>query len=277
MTLCQYIGNPVDTLSGARILQTWAKQPEEFCRDNRRSSPAAARGSAARWAARSPPPGRAWCWSPATRGPLAAAVAEIRAAGGEAHAVVADVADKDAAAAIAGQAAALVGPIDLLINNASTLGPVPLRLLLDTDCEDLERALAVNLVGAVPADQGARRPDGPARRRHDRQRDLRRGDRGLRALGRLRRVEGGAGAARARLGGGARRHGRAPLHRRPRRDGHAHARRRDPRRQPRRALRPGARRRADRRARRGQPTPPAARASRSASGPRRRAPPAATR
>jgi NAD(P)-dependent dehydrogenase (short-subunit alcohol dehydrogenase family) len=80
--------------------------------------------------------------------PLAAAVAEIRAAGGEGHAIVADVADKDAAAAIAGQAAALVGRVDLLINNASTLGPVPLRLLLDTDCEDLERALAVNLVGA---------------------------------------------------------------------------------------------------------------------------------
>jgi|SRR5579871_3939708 len=80
--------------------------------------------------------------------PLAAAVAAIRAAGGEAHALAADVADKDTAAAIAGQAAALVGPIDLLVNNASTLGPVPLRLLLDTDCEDLERALAVNLVGA---------------------------------------------------------------------------------------------------------------------------------
>jgi NAD(P)-dependent dehydrogenase (short-subunit alcohol dehydrogenase family) len=79
---------------------------------------------------------------------LAAVAAEIRAAGGEAHTVVADVADKDAAAAIAGQTAALVGPVDLLINNASTLGPVPLRLLLDTDCEDLERALAVNLVGA---------------------------------------------------------------------------------------------------------------------------------
>ncbi len=60
---------------------------------------------------------------------------------------MADVADKEATYAIAGQAAALVGPIDLLINNASTLGPVPLRLLLDTDCEDLERALAVNLVG----------------------------------------------------------------------------------------------------------------------------------
>jgi NAD(P)-dependent dehydrogenase (short-subunit alcohol dehydrogenase family) len=78
---------------------------------------------------------------------LRAAVAEIRDRGGEAEAIVADVADKEATYAIAGQAAALVGPIDLLINNASTLGPVPLRLLLDTDCEDLERALAVNLVG----------------------------------------------------------------------------------------------------------------------------------
>jgi NAD(P)-dependent dehydrogenase (short-subunit alcohol dehydrogenase family) len=79
--------------------------------------------------------------------PLAAVVSEIRAAGGEAHAIVADVADQDATFKIAGQAAALAGPIDLLVNNASTLGPVPLRLLLDTDCEDLERALAVNLVG----------------------------------------------------------------------------------------------------------------------------------
>ena len=79
-------------------------------------------------------------------GPLAEAVAEIRARGGEAHAIVADVGELDAAAAIAGQAASLIGPVDLLINNASTLGPVPLRLLLDTDCEDLVRTLAVNLV-----------------------------------------------------------------------------------------------------------------------------------
>ena len=50
---------------------------------------------------------------------------------------------------IAGAAAALVGPIDVLVHNASTLGPVPLRLLLDTDCEDVERAFAVNTVGPV--------------------------------------------------------------------------------------------------------------------------------
>jgi NAD(P)-dependent dehydrogenase (short-subunit alcohol dehydrogenase family) len=78
---------------------------------------------------------------------LARTVEDIRAAGGEAHGIVADVADLEAVHAIAGEAAALVGPIDVLVNNASTLGPVPLRLLLDTDCEDLERALAVNLVG----------------------------------------------------------------------------------------------------------------------------------
>ena len=81
------------------------------------------------------------------REPLARVADDIRAAGGEAHAIVADVGERDAVAAIAGQAAAAVGAIDVLINNASTLGPVPLRLLLDTDCEDVERALAVNLVG----------------------------------------------------------------------------------------------------------------------------------
>ena len=73
--------------------------------------------------------------------------AGIRAAGGEAHALAGDVGDKEAVYPLAGAAAALVGPIDLLVHNASTLGPTPLPLLLDTGCEDLERALAVNLVG----------------------------------------------------------------------------------------------------------------------------------
>jgi NAD(P)-dependent dehydrogenase (short-subunit alcohol dehydrogenase family) len=81
------------------------------------------------------------------RAVLEETVAKIRAAGGEAHAIVEDIGDKEAIHRIAGVAAALVGPIDLLIHNASTLGPTPLRLLLDTDCEDLERTLAVNLVG----------------------------------------------------------------------------------------------------------------------------------
>ncbi len=38
--------------------------------------------------------------------------------------------------------------VDVLINNASSLGPVPLALLADTECEELEAALEVNLLGA---------------------------------------------------------------------------------------------------------------------------------
>ena len=79
--------------------------------------------------------------------PLAEVAAAIRADGGEAHAIVADVGAKDDTYAIAGAAASLVGDVDVVIHNASTLGAVPLPLLLDTACEDLERVLAVNLVG----------------------------------------------------------------------------------------------------------------------------------
>jgi len=71
----------------------------------------------------------------------------IRAEGGEAHVLPADIGDKTAIHGLAGAAAAVLGPIDLLIHNASTLGPTPLRLLLDTECEDLARVLEVNLVG----------------------------------------------------------------------------------------------------------------------------------
>jgi NAD(P)-dependent dehydrogenase (short-subunit alcohol dehydrogenase family) len=76
-------------------------------------------------------------------------VKAIRAVGGEAHAVAADVGDKHAVHGIAGTAAALIGPIELLIQNASTLGHVPLRPLLDTDCEAFERVLEVNVVGPL--------------------------------------------------------------------------------------------------------------------------------
>ena len=78
---------------------------------------------------------------------LEQAAAEIRAEGGEAHALPGDIGSKRDIHRLAGAAAALVGPIDLLVHNASTLGPTPLRLLLDTECEDLEQVLQVNLVG----------------------------------------------------------------------------------------------------------------------------------
>jgi NAD(P)-dependent dehydrogenase (short-subunit alcohol dehydrogenase family) len=41
----------------------------------------------------------------------------------------------------------LLGGLDVLVNNASSLGPRPLRYLGDTDCEELELALSTNLVG----------------------------------------------------------------------------------------------------------------------------------
>ncbi len=74
-------------------------------------------------------------------------VGEIKWNGGTAFGIVADVGDKESIYPIVGQAAALAGPVDILINNASTLGPVPLRLIPDTDCEDFERALGVNTIG----------------------------------------------------------------------------------------------------------------------------------
>ena len=78
---------------------------------------------------------------------LESVVRELRATGFEAHGIAQDIADKQGVHPIAGAAAALVGPIELLIHNASSLGPTPLRLLLDTDCEDLEAVLQTNLVG----------------------------------------------------------------------------------------------------------------------------------
>src|SRR5262245_48965738 len=80
-------------------------------------------------------------------GPLTNVVATIRARGGIAHAIAADIGDKHAVHKIAGQAQGLVGEIGIAIHNASTLGPVPLRLLLDTECEDLAAVLETNLIG----------------------------------------------------------------------------------------------------------------------------------
>jgi NAD(P)-dependent dehydrogenase (short-subunit alcohol dehydrogenase family) len=80
-------------------------------------------------------------------GPLHDVVAGIRARGGLAHAIAGDIAAKAAIHAIAGQAQGLVGELSIAIHNASTLGPTPLRLLLDTECEDLAAVLETNLVG----------------------------------------------------------------------------------------------------------------------------------
>ncbi len=87
------------------------------------------------------------------QGPLVTVVAKIKSEGGEAHALAFDVGDKEAAHRITGAAAALVGPIDIVVHNASTLGPLPMPFVLDTACEDLEAVLQTNLVGPMRIDK----------------------------------------------------------------------------------------------------------------------------
>ena len=78
----------------------------------------------------------------------AARVAEVeRASEGAIAGVAGDVSDKDAIHRIAMELVARLGGVDVLVHNASSLGPVPLRPLADTECEDLERALATNVLG----------------------------------------------------------------------------------------------------------------------------------
>jgi NAD(P)-dependent dehydrogenase (short-subunit alcohol dehydrogenase family) len=61
--------------------------------------------------------------------------------------IVGDVSKKDEVHPIALQILGNLGGLDVLINNASSLGPTPLALLADTECEELELALATNLLG----------------------------------------------------------------------------------------------------------------------------------
>jgi NAD(P)-dependent dehydrogenase (short-subunit alcohol dehydrogenase family) len=64
-----------------------------------------------------------------------------------AYGIVGDIGRKDEIYPIALQMTGNLGGLDVLINNASSLGPTPLAPLADTECEDLEQALAVNVLG----------------------------------------------------------------------------------------------------------------------------------
>jgi NAD(P)-dependent dehydrogenase (short-subunit alcohol dehydrogenase family) len=61
--------------------------------------------------------------------------------------IQADVARKEDIYKISAQALAHLGRVDVLVNNASALGPTPLRSLIDSDCEALEDVLRTNLLG----------------------------------------------------------------------------------------------------------------------------------
>lgn len=77
----------------------------------------------------------------------AANVRRVAAAIAGSHGIVGDVSRKDDIHALALQVGGALGGLDVLIHNASSLGPVPLALLADTECEDVDAALATNLLG----------------------------------------------------------------------------------------------------------------------------------
>src|SRR5215216_2772259 len=64
-----------------------------------------------------------------------------------AHGIVGDVSSKEDIYPIPIQKTGALGGLDVLINNASDLGPTPLPMLSDTECEDLERVFATNVFG----------------------------------------------------------------------------------------------------------------------------------
>ena len=83
------------------------------------------------------------------------------------------------------------GPIDLLVNNASVLGPTPLPLLRDYDLDALRQVYEVNVLAPLALVQLALPRFADDAR--DRQPQLGRCRRGVRDLGRLRLVQGRAG------------------------------------------------------------------------------------
>jgi NAD(P)-dependent dehydrogenase (short-subunit alcohol dehydrogenase family) len=77
----------------------------------------------------------------------AARVADVAKRFPGTHGIDGDIAAKEQTHPIALRINAALGGLDVLIHNASSLGPVPLAPLADTECEDLEAALATNVVG----------------------------------------------------------------------------------------------------------------------------------
>ena len=191
---------------------------------------------------------RASCWSRARRG-ARRVVGEIARGGGEAHALAADVGDKDAIHRIAGAAAALVGPIDRARPQREHARPDAAAAAARHRVRGLRARARGQPARAVPAD--ARRS--PARWRCAGAGSIVHisSDAARRA-----RIRAGArtGVSKAALGSPVRGSSRPSwtsigvrvLERRSGRDGHADARRRDARGRSRDARRPGRGRRAHR-------------------------------
>jgi NAD(P)-dependent dehydrogenase (short-subunit alcohol dehydrogenase family) len=72
---------------------------------------------------------------------------ELKKIGAETLSVVADVSNRAEVERLAGEALAHFRRVDVLVNNASSLGPTPMPYLLDYPLEDFESVLRTNLTG----------------------------------------------------------------------------------------------------------------------------------
>jgi len=78
---------------------------------------------------------------------LAQTESELKALGAQVLSVVADVSIRGDVERLAGEALAHFGRVDVLINNASALGPTPMPYLIDTPIDDFEAVLRTNTLG----------------------------------------------------------------------------------------------------------------------------------
>jgi NAD(P)-dependent dehydrogenase (short-subunit alcohol dehydrogenase family) len=72
---------------------------------------------------------------------------ELREGGAEVLSVVADVSGRGEVERLVGEALARFGRVDVLVNNASALGPTPMPYLIDTPIDDFERVIRTNTFG----------------------------------------------------------------------------------------------------------------------------------
>ena len=110
---------------------------------------------------------------------------------------------------LAGEALARFGRVDILVNNASALGPTPMPSLADTPIEEFENVMRTNVTGPFMltralVGQMLSRGSGSIINVQ-----LRCWGSGVSHMGRIWRIESGARPFDAGLGGGTRRDGRA--------------------------------------------------------------------
>ena len=72
---------------------------------------------------------------------------ELRKMGAQVLSVVADISSRADVERLAGAALARFGQVDVLVNNASALGPTPMPYLIDYPIEDFEQVTRTNMLG----------------------------------------------------------------------------------------------------------------------------------